>query len=300
MAFDAARGQTLVYGGEDPQGNVLSDLWAWNGMRWMQLCSSAPCSDIQPVGRVFPTMAYDSTRKSTLLYAGCSQLISGACAGAQPDVWEWTGSAWRDIGVSASSGTAPAPDQSMQMAFDPKHGRMLVAYGRGPGVATFVVQLLEVHVIGDACTGNATCDTGVCEDGVCCEAACTDPCDSCNTPASPGVCSSRPSCVLACDGDHTLTTSDGKGAKDCSPYECEPGGKCKMTCTNAADCAVPDVCDPSSHSCVPPQGGSGGGGAGGGGKSSGCALGQGDVLPGGLALVAVAMAVARARRRAAR
>jgi len=297
MAYDVARKQTLLYGGRDSHGTILGDLWAWDGARWAQLCGGAPCTATQPLGRVFSTMVYDTARQSTLLYAGCSGVVQGVgCAATPVDAWEWNGAAWHDIPTAPYANPGPVPDQSIQMAYDSQSRRMLVADGDGLSGTSLESSLLEYYVVGDACASGSTCDTSICQDGVCCEATCADPCDSCDTPASAGVCASRPACVTACDGDHTLTTSDGKGSIDCSPYECQPGGKCKTTCTTAADCVSPNVCDPSSHTCVTSTGGPKGGAGGG---SSGCVAGGGEEsrVPEGLAVLAFGLAFVVARRR---
>jgi hypothetical protein len=295
MAYDAAHKQTLVFGGLDLANNILSDLWAWDGAHWSQLCTSASCADTQPVPRIFATMAYDSTRGMTILYAGCA-LPSNGCLGTPSDAWEWTGSAWLDLAVASSSVSEPVIDESMQIAFDATTARILVLDGFAQGAGATAASLFEAHVVGDSCTSAATCDTNFCHDGICCEAACADPCDSCNTTASPGICASRASCVTTCDGNHTLTTSDGNGTVDCSPYECAPGGMCKTSCTNAADCAQPNVCESSSQSCIPPRAG------GGGDSKSGCAAAAGaeSSTQAALVLLTIAGGALGVRRRRAR
>jgi len=237
-------------------------------------------------------MVYDAKRQSTLLYGGC---IDAGCLNADGlELWEWNGSVWNEIPSSPASSPAPAPSLDALMVYDPNGGRATFA-----ALDDFDVQwttdLYTYEVIGDACTSSATCDTGVCEDGVCCQAACASPCDTCNPPANPGVCASRTACVTSCDGDHTLVTSDGQGTVDCSPFGCEPGGKCKTTCTSPVDCAAPNVCDPSSSTCVAPKASASGG-------SSGCVVVHGDDegVPVWLAAALVAAAVAVAKRRRGR
>jgi hypothetical protein len=292
IAYDAARKQTLIFGGYDGTSSYLDDLWAWDGTRWTQLCTSPECSAKHPVPTLGAAMVYDTTRGSTLLYGGCVDVNCFVVPGI--DAWEWNGTAWRDVPASPASPPAPPPSTDARMAYDAQHGRTLVAYGQGLGVDA-VMGLYDYQVVGDACLSGATCDTSVCEDGVCCEAACESPCDTCNSSTSPGVCASRVACVTSCDGNHTLRTSDGKGTVDCSPYECEPGGKCKTTCTSPVDCASPSVCNPSGR-CVPPPSGQGDGGSG----STGCVVGDGEPPTWWLAAVAIAAVAVVAKRRRGR
>lgn len=64
MVFDASRGVTVLYGGDNPSGGTpLSDTWEWNGTQWTNRQASVATS-------VWPAMAYDSLRLRTVLFGG--------------------------------------------------------------------------------------------------------------------------------------------------------------------------------------------------------------------------------------
>jgi hypothetical protein len=76
MAYDSARGVTVLYGGKET--------WEWNGASWTKRDVPNP-----PV-RTSHAMAYDSARGKTVLFGGHDgSLIYG-------DTWEWDGNAWTE------------------------------------------------------------------------------------------------------------------------------------------------------------------------------------------------------------
>src|SRR5262249_36416969 len=50
-----------------------------------------------------------------------------------------------------------------------------------------------------------------------------------------------------CDGDHTLTKSDGSTI-NCAPYGCE-GSACRTECNSSLECAKGAVCN-RNHGCI--------------------------------------------------
>ena len=42
MAYDAARRQTLLFGGNMFGGRLVNDTWAWDGASWTQLENRGP------------------------------------------------------------------------------------------------------------------------------------------------------------------------------------------------------------------------------------------------------------------
>ena len=78
MAYDAARGRLIRYGGGNSGG--LSDTTAWwDGSRWIELSPTT-----NPGLRSNHTMAYDSARGRIVLYGG----------GSSTETWEWDGAGW--------------------------------------------------------------------------------------------------------------------------------------------------------------------------------------------------------------
>ncbi len=85
-AFDAERGQTVVFGGfqMEPAPRNMDDTWIWNGTAW------TPSSARGPAGRNHHAMVYDPARRRVLLFGGFDRPSSPAL----PDLWEWDGTTW--------------------------------------------------------------------------------------------------------------------------------------------------------------------------------------------------------------
>ena len=99
MVYDAARAETLLFGGwtRAAAGSDLTypdDLWAWNGERWRKL--EPPPGSARPVGRDAPVMAYDAARKRLVMFGG-RRSEEGAPPNWYSDVWEWDGARWHQI-----------------------------------------------------------------------------------------------------------------------------------------------------------------------------------------------------------
>ncbi len=121
MAYHAARGITVLFGGysdeggeETPQG----DTWGWDGHTWALLAGP----DGGPSPRERSAMAYDPARGVVVLFGGA--LEAGGEHIKRGDTWEWDGS-WRR--VSGQELQAPSP----------RYGH-LMAYSTGRGVTVLV------------------------------------------------------------------------------------------------------------------------------------------------------------------
>jgi hypothetical protein len=64
MAFDAARGQTVLFGGLN-WPDTLNDTWTWDGSNWTRQHPSS-----SPPARASLTMAYDSLRNQVVVFGG--------------------------------------------------------------------------------------------------------------------------------------------------------------------------------------------------------------------------------------
>ena len=62
VAFDAARGRLVVYGGSDS----LKGTWEWDGARWMQTADSAS----SPPPRGGATLGYDPSQRKLVMFGG--------------------------------------------------------------------------------------------------------------------------------------------------------------------------------------------------------------------------------------
>jgi uncharacterized protein (TIGR03437 family) len=85
LAFDAAHGQTVLFGGVGAGGvfDMNNNTWIWDGSNWTQVSPQT-----SPSARDEYAMAYDSTRGQIVLFGG--QLNTSGLPIAS-DTWIWTG-----------------------------------------------------------------------------------------------------------------------------------------------------------------------------------------------------------------
>jgi len=86
MAYDSARGVTVLFGGNDgsyPYYNYKGDTWEWDGTTW------TPRSLTGPSPRAGHAMAYDDARGVTMLFGGFFDPAPYSFLG---DTWELTNS----------------------------------------------------------------------------------------------------------------------------------------------------------------------------------------------------------------
>ena len=81
MAYDAARGQVVIFGGAGP-GGFLTDTWVWDGVNWTQKASG-------PGPSLHMGMTYDAARQQVVLFGG-----STGTPTPSGDTWVWDGAAW--------------------------------------------------------------------------------------------------------------------------------------------------------------------------------------------------------------
>jgi hypothetical protein len=117
MAYDTARGVTVLFGGQN-QNSLNAETWEWNGTTWNQRDVSGPSA------RHIHAMAYDSVRGVTVLFGGYTNNDINA------ETWEWNGTAWTQRLVSGPSGR-----YGHAMAFDAARG-VTVLFGGGINSAT--------------------------------------------------------------------------------------------------------------------------------------------------------------------
>src|SRR5262249_10915956 len=70
LAFDAARGRTLLFGGSGAGSALLGDTWEWDGSAWTQTATTGPSV------RAGLAVAYDPVRRRQVLFGGA--LASGS------------------------------------------------------------------------------------------------------------------------------------------------------------------------------------------------------------------------------
>jgi hypothetical protein len=84
MAFYPGTGKSYVFGGQDNMGQMLDDLWEWDGSAWLEVKS-----DVRPAARGNTAMAYDPFRKSLILFGGTTESLMDSNALGLNDTWEW-------------------------------------------------------------------------------------------------------------------------------------------------------------------------------------------------------------------
>lgn len=114
MAYDSARGRTVMWGGQDFNFNLLTETLEWDGTNWQnRLPANAP------PGRLLAAMCYDVTRGVCVLFGGDdgTNLLA--------DTWEWNGTNWTQITTTQ----APPARLGHVMAFDLGRARSVLFGG---------------------------------------------------------------------------------------------------------------------------------------------------------------------------
>jgi hypothetical protein len=177
MAFDRARGVTVVYGGIGATGSFLDDLWEWNGATWTQRATSTPLT-----ARSHAMAAFDPVNGNVLVHGGLSPMPGGTMT--HNDSWAWDGVAWMqhtppvplpydvggvlvsDIhrqrvvlcgGTIATGTTAEWDGSAWSFVVQPNPGPLVDA------AATYDAALRRTVVFGGTCLGNLVNGTWVYE-----------------------------------------------------------------------------------------------------------------------------------------
>jgi hypothetical protein len=118
LAFDAARGKAVLFGGADGAAR-LADTWEWDGVTWLE---QHPTNS--PPARRGHAMVYDVARGETLLFGG------NASGGLLGDQWRWDGARWAEVAPA----TAPPRRTEFSLAYDADRERVVLFGGLGdPG-----------------------------------------------------------------------------------------------------------------------------------------------------------------------
>jgi len=112
MVYDAARGNTLLFGGEIFGFGPLGETWTWSGVSWNQLRPP-----VAPPPRLGHAMAYDSQRSRVVLFGG----------DFLDDTWEWDGTNW----IERVPAQRPGSRSGHRMAYDSSRGRVVLYGGYG-------------------------------------------------------------------------------------------------------------------------------------------------------------------------
>jgi hypothetical protein len=91
IAYDRARGQIVVFGGQDVAKKQLGDTWTWKGSKWTQHTTTTA-----PSARRWGTMAYDWKNNRVILFGGFDGTNTLA------DTWAWDGEKWTKLAPATS------------------------------------------------------------------------------------------------------------------------------------------------------------------------------------------------------
>jgi pimeloyl-ACP methyl ester carboxylesterase len=97
MAYDAARGQVVLFGGLDINNVLLNDTWVWDGTDWTQ---KSPANS--PTPRAQHEMAYDALRGQVVLFGGWDG------SGTPNDTWVWESGSASPTGTISATTNLPA------------------------------------------------------------------------------------------------------------------------------------------------------------------------------------------------
>jgi hypothetical protein len=112
MAYDAARGKVVLFGGGTASG-FSNETWEWNGTSWMLI---TPVTS--PPARRYHSLVYDQKRAKVVLFGGVQTWESN-------DVWEWDGTNW----VLKEPQVSPPVRKNHAAAHDTARGRMVLFGG---------------------------------------------------------------------------------------------------------------------------------------------------------------------------
>jgi hypothetical protein len=125
MAYDSARGEVVLFGGNRVLFGdsarppvMLGDTWVLRDETWVRMAADGPSP------RAEAAVAYDPRRQRTVLFGGYR--VSAGRVDRLGDTWEWDGQEWARVGTSG-----PSPRSGAAMAYDP--GRRAVVLFGGSG-----------------------------------------------------------------------------------------------------------------------------------------------------------------------
>lgn len=113
IAYDAARGQVVLFGGQNNVVSYMSDTWIWDGVNWTQKFPAHV-----PPARWLSTLVYDSLHEQVVLFGGANTDFLN-------DTWVWNGFDWQKQTPRAS----PSARDQYQIAYDEVNKRVVLFGG---------------------------------------------------------------------------------------------------------------------------------------------------------------------------
>jgi hypothetical protein len=122
MAYDEARGNVVLFGGQAWDRSSPGDTWTWDGSVWTRADSSTG-----PGGLYHHAMAYDRRRQRVVLFGG-----GNSTRGSSGETWEWDGTRWTRLTIEG-----PLPRARHRMAYDAARGVVVLHGGTAAGAQGF-------------------------------------------------------------------------------------------------------------------------------------------------------------------
>jgi hypothetical protein len=120
MAYDEARGEVVMFGGEIASNNSVADTWIWDEGEWIQMNPSDA-----PSARSSPAMAFDHKTGKVVLFGGV-----GTGGVYRDDTWTWDGEQWHE----ETPAHKPSARSHADMVFDYRTGKLTLFGGVNNGV----------------------------------------------------------------------------------------------------------------------------------------------------------------------
>ncbi len=122
--FDAADGYVLMFGGLNPDGNVVGWTWSFVHNNWTNLSAAVGAA---PSPRWGEGLAYDARDGYVVLFGGCRNL---ACSEVLNDTWIYAHDRWTN--VTAGQADHPAARGRTMMVYD-AYDRYILLFGGNAG-----------------------------------------------------------------------------------------------------------------------------------------------------------------------
>ena len=117
MAYDAATGTMVLFGGVPHLKSALAETWTWDGTTWTRQHPAG-----HPSARFAASMAYDAATGTVVLFGG-----NAGPGNATPlaDTWTWDGTTW----TKQHPATSPPSRINASMAYDATTGTLVLFGG---------------------------------------------------------------------------------------------------------------------------------------------------------------------------
>lgn len=114
MVYDTFQERLLVFGGKNDEGQLLNDLWSWDGVQWMLLANAGP------VSRQSHRLALNTNTGEIFLFGGSNEKKEGL-----NDTWIYKEGKWSELHTS----TVPAARLQHTLVYDSHRDKMVLFGG---------------------------------------------------------------------------------------------------------------------------------------------------------------------------